>query len=165
MASLSPSSGGRGTSCSSSLRHPALGHRPAHGEQQVGAIRRFGEIGRGAGVKAVLGGELIAVAGENHHRDIEPPAAQVFEQPETVHARHLDVEQRGVGLARVEQIEGLECVRGLFDLVSSAAEDPIEHATHAGIVVDDENSTFHADMVAAGSSNQYPSAEVVRDFT
>ena len=127
-------------------RHPPLRHRAAHREQQVGPIRRLGQVGRGPGVETLLGGERVAVAGEDDHRDLETALLEVLEQPEPVHARHLDVEQGGVGLPRVEQVERLKRVARLLDLV------------------DDENPAFHGAMVAAWRAARRP-PDFVRGIT
>ena len=124
--------------------HPALGHRAAHREQQVGAVGRLGEVGGGPGVEHLLGGELVAVAGQHHDRDLEAAMAEVGDQAEPVHARHLEVEQGGVRGLGVEQVERLKGVARLLNGVPGRAQDPPQHRADPGVVIDDQNAAFHA---------------------
>ena len=83
------------------------------------SFARFGRLvqeGVGAGLQARGGGELVAVPGEHHHRHVDVALAQVLEQTETVHARHLDVEQHGVRALAVDRVERREGVAGLAHL-------------------------------------------------
>jgi hypothetical protein len=78
-------------------------------------------------------------------RDFEPSLPEVFHQPETVHTRHFDVEQRGVRRICVESFQSLKGVAGLLELVAGAGQDAFERFPNSRIVIDNENSAFHDD--------------------
>ena len=124
--------------------HPALRHRTAHRQQQVRTIGRLGEVGGSARLENLLRGELVTVARQHDNRDLEAALTEVVDQPQPVHARHLEVEQGGVRLLRVEQVESLERVARLVNGVPGGAEDPTEDRADPGIVVDDQDAAFHA---------------------
>ena len=135
----------------------ALGDRAAHGEQQVGAVGRLGQVGGGAGLEALARGELVAVASEDDDRDVEAALAQVVHQPEAVHAGHLDVEHRGVGRLGVEEVEGLERVAGLLDRVAGGGEGAHQRLAHRRVVVDDQDSAVvHRSILPEMSDGRAP---------
>ena len=105
------------------LGQPAAAHGVPHRQEQRGALGRLVEEGVRPGLQALRRGELVAVPGQDDDRHVDAAAAQVVEQPEPVHAGHLDVEQHGVRRLAVDAVERGEGVGRLADLEPRAGQD------------------------------------------
>ena len=78
---------------------------------------RFRDEARGAAVEALANGAGIVAGGHDHHRHLGVLGPQVEQPRHAVHARHAEVEQDEVGLARQRQPVGQLVERaGLQDL-------------------------------------------------
>ena len=59
------------------------------------------------------------------------------------HAVHVDVGQHEVEVALGEAVESVLRDRGRRDLEPAPLQLGVEHVTHASVVVDDQDATFH----------------------
>jgi hypothetical protein len=128
---------------------PPLGYRSLYGKEQLGAIRRLGEIAGRTRLEALAGGELIAVAGENDDRNFEPSLSEVFHQPEAIHSRHFDVEQGRVRWVCVESFQSLESVAGLVKFETCPGQNAFERFPDPRVVIDNKDCAFHEDHVTS----------------
>ena len=97
------SSNARRRSRFSSQQAPPLEGVAQHEEHAVALERLLHEVER-AETGGLDRGRDRAVAGDHDHRQLGLALPQLGQDLEPVHARHLDVEQHGVGLQRLHAV-------------------------------------------------------------
>ena len=138
------------------LGKPTPGDRVLDGEQQSRTLRGLVEEGVGARRQAGLRGKLVTVAGEDHHRDLDGPLAEVLKQAEPVHARHLEIEQDGVGALTIDCVKSREGIRRFGDLEPGAAEHCAGREPVGGVVVNDKNTACELHAVSVPQAGNGP---------
>ena len=119
---------------------------------QVALLERLDEVGQGAGVARLLDHLALAEGGEDQH------AAQLLGgddagRLEPVDARHLDVEDRQVGLQLADQLDRLVAAAGLADdHVALLLEGLAEVHADDGLVLGDHDSKRQAGILSAGGN-------------
>ena len=108
--------------------------------QQVALLERLHQIREGARVARLLDEVVLRERGEDQHRG-EPLARDGARRGEAVHARHLDVEDRELGLQLAHELDRLVAAAGLADdLVALFLEDLLEIETDDRLVFGDHDA-------------------------
>jgi len=134
--------------CAQKVRGEPSPHRPGTGfggrneHLDVTRIERLGQIRDGA-VAQRLGAHLVLLRGADHDdRQARLDLADLLEQREAVHARHLEVEQDHVRALAHHRVQALATVGHRFDLqglrVTHRADDVRERLPDVGLVVHDK---------------------------
>ena len=87
--------------------------------------------------------------GEEQHRSVHTVGAQPLEQAESVHSRHHDVENHGVGPERAGRVESLGPGRRRRHLESLKSQTHGEQLEDVRFVVDDEDAGFDRLLIHA----------------
>ena len=107
---------------------------------QVALLERLHEVRERAGVARLLDEVVLRERGEDQHGR-EPLARDGAGRGEAVHARHLDVEDREVGLQLADELDRLVAAAGLADdLVALLLEDLLEVETDDRLVLGDHDA-------------------------
>ena len=67
---------------------------------------------------------------------VRSPPRRMRRQASTVHPRHQDVEDDGVGGPGLECVQRLAAVAGEGDVMAFETEGPLDRLAHGGLVVD-----------------------------
>ena len=121
---------------------------------EVALLERLHDVAQRAGVARLLDEVVLRERGEDQDGG-EALARDVAGGGEAVHARHLDVEDREVGLRLADELDGLVAAAGLADdLVALFLEDLLQVEADDRLVLgdDDPGRFVVAGMWARGSS-------------
>lgn len=87
------------------------------------------------------GGAFGEGGGPDDDRDVGPLVvfSEDFQELQTIHYRHHEVEKDQCGLHEGEHLQRLLTIAGTEGFVSFAAEKPGDEMTAAGVIFDDKN--------------------------
>ena len=126
--------------------------RPAHQGLDQEVVEGLAQEVVGALAHRPHRGVPFGEGGHDHHEDVRMPAADLLEQHQPIHRLHAQVAEHQLDAAVLgERCQGLLAVGGEGDRVPFSAQDDVEHAAQAWLIINHQESC-HAGMMAGPAS-------------
>jgi len=125
------------------VRRPGRLEREPDQQIEVAQVERLRDVGEDAGRVGGGGGLGVAVAGDHDDRDRPIDQADLLEDLEPVHPRHVHVEQHEVRAGAQHREVRVGAVRRGLDRVgvpvTEVPEELLQHLDHGRLIVHDED--------------------------
>ena len=117
----------------------ALREGVAHDGEHFVVLERLGDVVKRATLHRRDGALDRRERGNHQHRQVVVDLLQLVERGHAVHARHHDVDDRGVEGARAGELEALGGIGREANGMALAGQQRLEDLAHDLLVVDDQN--------------------------
>ncbi len=126
--------------------------------QELFARRRLLDEVERAGLGRLDGGADSAVPGDDHDGQVVVRGAQLLQHLESVHPRHLDIQEDEVRDLLLGERDAFRSARGLDDVVVVVPQDHPDGSAHLRLVIDDQNACLHRNVLAISRRRPSPAS-------
>ena len=117
---------------------------------QIFRLERFGQVVKRTQFHGVYGRPDVVQTGDHDDIDIRARLLDPAQYFDTVHLRHLDVQDQHIVVILIDQAQRRQAIPGNIDLVVVTAKNALATAQDDLFVVNDQNAPFHSVLPPMG---------------